>query len=291
MTEVSGPGLVAIAGATGRVGRVITDGLSAAGTAVRALSRTPAAQNAGTQTTSVHIDYADPESIASAVNGADVLVISLGSSDDQAHQEIALIDAAARAGVEHVVKVSSWSWPSRMHPIDWHLQVEDHLGAVDIGYSVLRPMTFSAVIGGQAGLIKSDLWGGAAGTLPANLIDVRDVGDVATRLILSGAASGSVRRAYHLTGPDGLNMDAIAELISEAIGRTVTYTHRTPDEQRALLLSLGLPEMVVGLLVSIDVEALASGASTEKTSTVEDLLGRPARSIPDWVAENAELFR
>lgn len=37
MTEVSGPGLVAIAGATGRVGRVITDGLSAAGTAVRAL--------------------------------------------------------------------------------------------------------------------------------------------------------------------------------------------------------------------------------------------------------------
>ncbi|PZE62508.1 NAD(P)H-binding protein [Curtobacterium sp. MCLR17_044] len=291
MTEVSGPGLVAIAGATGRVGRVITDGLSAAGTAVRALSRTPAAQNAGTQTTSVHIDHANPESIASAVNGADVLVISLGSSDDQAHQEIALIDAAARAGVEHVVKVSSWSWPSRMHPIDWHLQVEGHLGAVDIGYSVLRPMTFSAVIGGQAGLIKSDLWGGAAGTLPANLIDVRDVGDVATRLILSGAASGSVRRAYHLTGPDGLNMDAIAELISEAIGRTVTYTHRTPDEQRALLLSLGLPEMVVGLLVSIDVEALASGASTEKTSTVEDLLGRPARSIPDWVAENAELFR
>ena len=291
MTEVSGPGLVAIAGATGRVGRVIADGLSAAGTAVRALSRTPAAQNAGAQATSVHIDHANPESIASAVNGADVLVISLGSSDDQAHQEIALIDAAAHAGVEHVVKVSSWSWPSRMHPIDWHLQVENHLGSVDIGYSVLRPMTFSAVIGGQAGLIKSDLWGGAAGTLPANLIDVRDVGDVATRLILSGAASGSVRRAYHLTGPDGLNMDAIAELISEAIGRTVTYTHRTPDEQRALLLSLGLPEMVVGLLVSIDVESLASGASTEKTSTVEDLLGRPARSIPDWVAENAELFR
>lgn len=114
---------------------------------------------------------------------------------------------------------------------------------------------------------------------------------MATQLILSGEASGPVRRPYHLTGPDGLNMDAIAEHLSLAIGRTVNYTHRTPDEQRALLLSLGLPDMVVGILVGIDIESFASGASTEKTSTVEDVLGRPPRSVPDWITENAELFR
>jgi NAD(P)H dehydrogenase (quinone) len=292
MNEVSGQGLVAVAGATGRVGSVIVEGLSHAGAAVRSLSRTPSdLDTARAQTTSLQIDYADAGSIASAVDGASVLVITLGSSEDQAHQEIALIDAAAHAGVEHVVKVSSWAWPSRMHPLDWHLQVEDHLSKVDIGYSLLRPMTFSALIGAQAELIKNNLWGGAAGTLPANLIDVRDVADVATHLILSGEASGSVRRPYHLTGPDGLSMDAIAEHLSLAIGRTVNYTHRTPDEQRALLRSLGLPEMIVGILVGIDVESFASGASTEKTSTVEAVLGRPPRSIPDWITENAELFR
>ncbi|MFI1702615.1 NAD(P)H-binding protein [Streptomyces bobili] len=292
MNEVSGQGLVAVAGATGRVGSVIVEGLSAAGATVRSLSRTPSdPDTAGARTTSRQIDYADAGSIASAVEGASMLVISLGSSDDQAHQEIALIDAAVHAGIEHVVKVSTWAWPSRMHPIDWHLQVEDHLSKVDIGYSLLRPTTFTAVIGAQANLIKNNLWGGAAGTLPANLIDVRDVADVATRLILSGAASGPVRRPYHLTGPGGLSMDAIAEHLSQAIGRTVKYTHRTPDEQRALLLSLGLPDMIVGLLLGIDVEAFASGASTEKTSTVEAVLGRAPRSIPDWITENAELFR
>ncbi|MDR7159159.1 uncharacterized protein YbjT (DUF2867 family) [Arthrobacter sp. BE255] len=246
---------------------------------------------ANPQITNVHIDYANPSSIASAVEGASVLVISLGSSDDQAHQEIALIDAAVHAGVEHVVKVSSWSWPSRIHPLDWHQEVEDHLSKVDIGYSLLRPMTFTAVIGAQAELIKNNLWGGAAGTRHANLIDVRDVADVATRLILSGEASGSNRRAYHLTGPDGLGVDAIAEHISRAIGRTVKYTHRTPDEQRAALLSLGMSEWTVELIIGIDVESFASGASTEKTSTVETVLGRPPRSIPDWITENAELFR
>ena len=292
MNDTSGQRLVAVAGATGRVGSAIVEGLSAGGATVRSLSRTPSGQDvAGPSVTSARIDYTDPGSIASAVEGADVLVITLGSSDDQAHQEIALIDAAVHAGVEHVVKVSSWSWPSRMHPLDWHQQVESHLSKVDIGYSLLRPMTFTAVIGAQANLIKNDVWGGAAGTLPANLIDVRDVADVATRLILSGEASGSKRRAYHLTGPDGLTMDAIAEHISLAIGRTVSYTHRTPDEQRALLLSLGLSDMSVGLLVGIDVESLASGASTEKTSTVEAVLGRPPRSIPDWIRENADLFR
>ncbi|WP_406021786.1 NAD(P)H-binding protein [Nocardioides sp. NBC_00850] len=292
MNEASGQGLVAVAGATGRVGSVIVEGLSDAGAAVRSLSRTPSdPDTARPQATSVQIDYADAGSIASAVDGASVLVISLGSSEDQAHQEIALIDAAAKAGVEHVVKVSTWSWPSRIHPIDWHLQVEDHLSKVDIGYSLLRPMTFSAVIGAQADLIKNNLWGGAAGTRPANLIDVRDVADVATHLILSGEASGPVRRPYHLTGPDGLSMDAIAEHISLAIGRTVNYTHRTPDEQRELLLSLGLPDLIVGLLLGIDVESFASGASTEKTSTVEAVLGRPPRSIPDWITEHADLFR
>ncbi|WP_405820056.1 hypothetical protein OG241_31570 [Streptomyces sp. NBC_01390] len=167
--------------------------------------------------------------------------------------------------------------PAIVHPIDWHLQVEDHLSKVDIGYSLLRPMTFTAVLGGQAELIKNNLWGGAAGTVPANLIDVRDVADVATRLILGGEASGPVRRPYHLTGPGGLSMDDIAEHLSLAIGRTVKYTHRTPDEQRALLLSLGLPDLVVGLLLGIDVEAFASGASTERPRPSRTFLGgRPA---------------
>jgi len=292
MNKAPERGVVAVAGATGQVGSVIVEELVNAGATVRSLSRTLRALDGDRpQLTNVRIDYADPGSIASAVDGASVLVISLGSSDDQARQEIALIDAAVQAGVEHVVKVSSWSWPSRIHPLDWHLKVEDHLSKVDIGFSLLRPMTFTAVIGAQAQLIKNNLWGGAAGTRHANLIDVRDVGDVAARLIMSGEASGPVRRAYHLTGPDGLGVDAIAEHISRAIGRTVTYTHRTPDEQRAALLSLGMSEWTVELIIGIDVESFASGASTEKTSTVEDILGRPPRSIPDWITENAGLFR
>lgn len=292
MNDMSGRRVIAVAGATGQVGSLIVEGLSGEGAIVRSLSRTPARfDSAHPHVTNVSVDYKDPDSIASAVDGANMLVISLGSSDDQARQEIALIDAAMHAGVEHVVKVSSWSWPSRIHPLDWHLQVEDHLSKVDIGFSLLRPMTFTAVIGAQAALIKNNLWGGAAGTRHANLIDIRDVADVATRLILTGDASGSTRRAYHLSGPDGLNVDGIAEHISRAIGRTVTYTHRTPDEQRAALLSLGMPEWTVELIIGIDVESFASGASTEKTSTVADVLGRPPRSIPDWITENAELFQ
>lgn len=291
-SEATGRGLVAVAGATGRVGSVIVEGLAAAGVDVRSLTRdAAAASSTRLRNSAFEIDYGDANSIARAVEGADVVVISLGSSDDQAVQEIALIDAAVHAGVEHVVKVSTWAWPSRIHPIDWHLRVEDHLATADIGYSLLRPMTFSALIGAQAELVKANLWGGAAGTAVANLIDVRDVADVAVRLILSGEASGPTRRPYHLTGPGGLSMDAIAEHLSMTIGQTVNYVHRSPDEQRALLRSLGLPDLIVGILVGIDVEAFASGASTESTSTVEAVLGRPARSIPDWIDDNAALFR
>jgi uncharacterized protein YbjT (DUF2867 family) len=291
-SEAKGRGLVAVAGATGRVGSVIVGGLADAGVNVRSLSRDAAAASSkGLHDNVFEIDYRDANSIARAVEGADVVVISLGSSDDQVVQEIALIDAAVHAGIEHVVKVSTWAWPSRMHPIDWHLRVEDHLATADIGYSLLRPMTFTDLIGAQAELIKADLWGGAAGTAVANLVDVRDVGDVAVRLILSGEASGPTRRPYHLTGPGGLSMDEIAQHLLTTIGRAVNYVHRSPDEQRALLRSVGIPDMIVGILVDIDVEAFASGVSAESTSTVEAVLGRPARSISDWIDDNATLFR
>src|SRR2546423_3434821 len=57
MNEVSGQGLVAVAGPTGRAGSVIVDGLSHAGAAGRSLSRPPSdPSTARAPTTSLQID-------------------------------------------------------------------------------------------------------------------------------------------------------------------------------------------------------------------------------------------
>lgn len=283
-------GIVAIAGATGRVAAELTRSLAAHGVAVRALTRDPskAAPIIG-GATPVAIDFADPDTLRRAVDGARKLVISLGGSPQQADQEIALIDAAVAAGVEHLVKVSTLSWPSLLHPLDWHARVEEHLAGLSIGFSLLRPSSFSSLLASSARAIKAGSWGGAAGRGRVNLVDTRDVAEVAAHLLYT-ASGPDQQRPYHLTGDRAWTMTEIAELFSVRLGQPVNYEHRTPAEQRRVLSGAGVPQLFIDVLVGLD-HIFASSAQSETTMTVAEVLGRPPRSVADWITDNIHLFR
>ena len=95
-----------------------------------------------------------------------------------------MIDAAIGAGVRHIVKLSVFGPPLRLHPNDWHTRINSYLSTRDIGYTLLRPTTFFDVLalGGQS--VMKDTWGGAAGTGTVNLIDTRDIADCARAVLL-----------------------------------------------------------------------------------------------------------
>ncbi len=161
-----------------------------------------------------------------------------GTSTRQVANEIALIDAAMAAGVSHIVKLSVMGPPTRLHPFDWHMQIEAHLATLDVGYTILRPSSFVDILARAGAPVAAGTWGGAAGQGRVNLIDTRDIAEAARFAILDQENLNS-QRAYHLTGPKAVTMPEVAEELSRLLGHTISYQHRTPTEHREFLIVQG----------------------------------------------------
>jgi hypothetical protein len=85
-------------------------------------------------------------------------------------------------------------------------------------------------------------------------------------------------------------MQQLADELSRLLGHPVIYNHRSPDEQRAALLTGGLSPFVADLLVGLD-QMFRESVLGETTSTIEDLTGESSRELSEWLAENVALFR
>ncbi len=280
---------IAIVGATGRVGSTLTSLLAPDPVDITVLTRRPDAAQLPKGASIAAIDFDQPHTLQNALRGADRLFISHGTSPRQAPNEIALIDAAVAAGVRQIVKLSALGPASRLNPFAWHMQIEAHLAQQPVASTVLRPSAYVDILKRTAGQIAAGSWAGAAGGGRVNFIDTRDVADAARVALLEEFGPES-QRAYHPTGPRAWTMQQIAEQLSSLLSHPVVYKHRSPEEQRAALLADGLPLLVADLLVGLD-QVFRESVLGETTSTVEALTGKPPRTLPQWLAENIDMFR
>lgn len=120
-------------------------------------------------------------------------------------------------------------------------------------------------------------------------------GRVAAGLTRSLAAHGVAVRA--LTRDPGKAAPIIGGATPVAIdfadpdrlGQPVNYEHRPSAEQRRVLSGAGVPQLFIDVLVGLD-HIFASSAQSETTMTVAEVLGRPPRSVRDWITDKY-LFR
>ena len=280
---------IAVAGATGRVGSALISKLFTEPVEIVALTRTSDAGRLPSGVSPATVDFDARSTLDNALRGVDRLFLAHGTSPRQVANEIALIDVAVAAGVGHIVKLSVLGPPSRLHPFDWHAQIEAHLAACDVGFTVLRPSSFVDILARAGAPVANDAWGGAAGDGLVNLIDTRDVADSAFAVLLDDAHLTS-QRAYHLTGPIAVSMPEIANEMSRLLGRLVTYQHRSPAEQREKLMASGLNEFVADLLLGLD-RLFYESVLAETTSTVRELTGHAPRPVTDWLSDNISVFQ
>lgn len=280
---------ISVAGATGRIGSALLSALAGDDIEIVALSRDQSAERLPRGITPTVVDFEQTSTLRKAVEETDKLFLVHGTYGRQVQNEIALIDAAVDAGVSHIVKVSVMGPPLTLHPFDWHTEIEAHLSRRDVGYTLLRPSTFVDILKSRAAFVSQGKWGGAAGDGRVNLIDTRDVADVA-RAVLLDRTDPRAQRAYHLTGPGSLSMVDIAAELSRLLDEEITYHHRTPGEQRQVLLNTGVSEMIADLQLGLD-RLFRLSIQAETTSTVFELSGHPPRSAIEWLKENLSAFK
>jgi uncharacterized protein YbjT (DUF2867 family) len=283
---------VLVTGATGTVGRHLLDALLAAGQRPTALVQSPqraAGLPAGAQ--AVVGGFADPDSLDRAMTGVERVFLLCPNVPAQVDHETAVIDAAVRAGVHRIVKLSAHGADEHA-PVafwQWHAAVEAHLRSVDVPFVALRPTFSMANILGHADQVSAQhVVFAPSVSAPIAMVDPRDVADVAAHLLT--APELDTDEVLELSGPDAVTFDDMASCITTLTGWPVSYRPGTAEEVTAYLAATGVPMFVTNQILAI-FQSLQSGAQAVPVSTVQDLLGRPAGTLRGFLAQHVAAFR
>jgi uncharacterized protein YbjT (DUF2867 family) len=283
--------MIFVIGGTGTVGSGLLARLANAGGEVRALAHSERSREAiaALGAEAVDGDLADATALEAALQGADHLFLLSPPDPDQAAREKAAIDAAARAGVAHVValSVSGADAASSSSFARWHGEIDDHLVASGLGYTILRPSGFMQVHLLPVPMVKSQgTWFGMTGDGTMAFIDADDIAAVAAVALTQPGHAGAV---YELTGPEALSMPQAAAQLSAVLGREVPYVDVPAEQYRASLVGVGLPDWLADALVALYQQTRAGHTATV-TNFVEQVTGRPARSYREVAGANKAAF-
>ncbi len=279
---------VLVTGATGRIGRAVVDLLTGAGVPVRALVRR--ADAAATLPAGVEVvtgDLTVPGSLDAALPGVGAVFLVWTAPPQTAP---AVVDRLAA----HAPRVVYLSAPHRTpHPFfqqpnpmaALHAGNEQLIAAAGLDATIVRPGMFASnALSWWAAAIRGDgvvRWPyGAAETAP---VDDRDVAEVVARILRDGGHLGG---DHVLTGPESLTQADQVRIVGEALGRRLTFEEMPPDEFRRAAPEAARP--AVDMLLAA--WRAATGRPAYVTSTVADLLGRPARAFRQWVIDHAPEF-
>ena len=279
--------VILITGASGNTGGAVLDAALASGLPARAMYRDERdAAKARGQTTAVLADFGNRDSLVRALDGIERVFLVCGPVPQLVELESNMIDACLAAGVRHIALSSALgagrfpkSFPS------WHVQVESKLQASGLGYTILRPNGFMQnIVAYNAQSIRTDgAFYSAMADARISLVDVRDVGAVAAA-ILAGPDrhSGNI---YELNGPEAVTNGEIAARISRIVGRAVTFIDIPEEKQREAMLGAGMAPWQVTAILELQ-EYYRTGACASVDGTVAELLGRPARTLDEYLSEN-----
>ncbi|HTZ52844.1 MAG TPA: SDR family oxidoreductase [Spirochaetia bacterium] len=287
--------MILVTGATGVVGSEIVSRLSRRGVPVRALTRSPdkaARLSALPGVTAAVGDLGEPSSLVEALRGVERAMLISSSAPEMQEVQTRFVEAAARAGVRHIVKLSG-IMPERDSAFRFarmHGEIEKKIEESGIPFTHLRAGEFFHAYFRQAGNVAT------RGILPLAMGDARiasiDIGDIAEAAVqvLAAAGSGHDRKVYPLTGPEALSMAEVAQRLSRATGREVRYVDVPPEDARKARLAAGMTPYMADAIGELFAERRA-GKESRVWPTLAEVFGLRPTSFEEFAVRNAAVFR
>jgi uncharacterized protein YbjT (DUF2867 family) len=229
--------MILVAGGTGTLGTRLVRRLSDRGRTVRVLTRDPArAAHLPTTVQTLAGDLRDRAAVAAAVRGCATVVSAAhgfagpGKPSPEAidrDANRALFQAAAAAGVQHLVLVSVLD-AGPDHPMSLHRAkhaAEQALQASGLAWTSIRPAayleTWIAITGAKlAGNGQTQVFG--PGRNPVNFVSADDVAAVVDLAVHDRSLRGQL---LEVAGPENLTLTQLAERLIAASGRPGRTRH------------------------------------------------------------------
>jgi uncharacterized protein YbjT (DUF2867 family) len=312
--------VLAITGSSGQIGSRVAARIAKLGFSQRLIVRdsAKAPQLPGSEIAQVS-SYADSIGMSLALSGIEILFL-VSARDrfgvahisaqkgvpppayDRLKEQLTAVNAAAEAGVKHIVYLSVMNAaPDATFILAHdHFYTEEFIRNLGLSYTFLRACLYTDNV--PQCVSAGDVFRAPAGDGRAAWVTRDDIADVAVA-VLTGA--GHAGCTYDVTGPEALTMAETAERLSNALKRKIVYQSQTPQEARAdrstsrlekyeserrRLTGHGLDDYEVEVFVTHFLQ-IAMGDLANVSDVVPNLTGRPAISLADYLRQHPESYR
>ncbi|MBT2459849.1 NAD(P)H-binding protein [Streptomyces sp. ISL-86] len=277
--------MILVTGATGNIGSALLKELQSFGAGpVRGLTRDSARAALPEGVEAVEADFARAASLKPALEGVRslFLVSRIGS-------DAAILEAARRAGVEHVVLVSSITVQTHPHlgPAGENLAVEQLLKDSGMAWTILRPTQFAS---------NALWWAGTIRERATVRVPYADTGlptihpaDIASVARAALTESGHRGRTYALTGPERITARQQVRAIAATLGREVPFAQISRQEAHRQIAAF-LGDEAADAVLDVTGGDLNDELLTVR-DTVSQITSAPARTFQQWISENGAAFR
>lgn len=282
---------ILVVGGTGLVGRELVGLLCRDRIPVRVLSRSAKSRDlfASRDVEIATGDLNRPDSLLPALDGVHRVFMVTRDHPAQAEREGNLIEAAARSGVDKIVKSSAYA-AGLAPPVGYgipHAASERKLMDSGMRWVILRPYMFMQNLLELADLVRARrVLPMPLGDAGVGIIDARDVAAAGKCVLVSDAFDGE---AHELTGPEVVTMAECAKTLSETLGRRIRY--RSPPYWLAgLMMRLqGTSSWDVRMRKQL-FRMIRDGGEARVTGRVERITGHEPRSLARFLREFAAQF-
>jgi uncharacterized protein YbjT (DUF2867 family) len=241
-------------------------------------------------------DLFEPADVYRVVSGCRRVYFGMSVSAGYLEATLTMATVAREIGVEALVNISQMtvSQMSIQNTTPSHQQRQHWLGEQALAWSGLPVVTIRPTFFLESFLVlaapavrdrsRIELPFGRGKTSPVAAADVARV--VAAVLADPAPHLGKI---YELTGPRSEDLNAVAREFSEALNRQVSYLDMPPGDFERQLQQLGLPEHVIGHLVTVG-ELHRAGRYDRQADGVQQVTGRPPLSVREFVSLSADAF-
>ncbi|WP_224369774.1 SDR family oxidoreductase [Hyalangium versicolor] len=278
--------MILVTGGTGTIGSSTVKALQAKGARVRVGSRSPDKLK-GQGVEAVLFDWEKSETFGPALQGVEKVFLLTPVSDKQTQYTQALVDAAKKAGVKHIVKLSVVGVDAEpgIYLGRLHRSSEKAIKDSGIAWTMLRPTFFMENFINYYGADpkKDSTVYAAHGQGKASWVDGRDVGEVAAAVLTGKGHEG---KAYELTGPEALDSVEVLTILGEVFGHKYTYVPIPEEAAKKAMTDMHMPASIVDGMAEL-AALIRNGWSAGLATGVKDVLGRPPRSFKDYAKDYA----
>jgi uncharacterized protein YbjT (DUF2867 family) len=269
---------LAVTGSTGVVGGIVARELSDAGMPQRLLVRDPARAPQLDRSVVARNSYGEP---TDALDGVEVLfMVSAAESETRREEHLAFVDAAAAAGVRHIVYTSfQGAAADSVFTLGRdHFATEEHIRSSGMTYTFLRDsfyLDFMPAMVGDDGIMR-----GPAGDGRVAIVARADVARTVSRVLEN--PEGHANQTYTLTGPEALTLTEVAAVITDVTGTATSFFNESLDEAYASRASYNAPDWQVDAWVST-YTAIAAGEVASVSDDVERVTGRVPMTLAQFL--------